>query len=152
MKTGYRLLFSLYVSFFVYSLLFFIWRSSGLIETTRLVNHRDKLSHNTKILSELNNKLDVQFDRLRSDSDLISLKARDLGFLKKGEGSIVLNGFKRSGISYSVGSYYKKFQSDTAPVNNFRIFALISGILTFLIMTLIKGNYNAHQRKFTLTN
>ena len=99
MKLGFRLLFSIYISFIVYSLLSLVWGSAGVIQTSLLKVYKDKLLQNTIELGDISNQLNLQFDRLRSDEDLITLKARDLGYFKEGEGEIILKGYKNGAIS-----------------------------------------------------
>lgn len=147
MKPGYRLLISLYITFIIYSLLSLIWGSAGIIQTSLLKIYKDKLVSNTIELEEIGNQLDLKFDRLRTDEGLIALKARKLGFFKEGEGEIILDGYKKNTISYTVGSYYKNFNMRINDNSHIRLFSTIIGILSFLLMTVLKDNSNANQRK-----
>lgn len=152
MRSGYRILLSIYVTFIIYSLLSLIWGSSGILETARLTVHRDLLAKNTERLSEINENLDVQFESLSTDSELITLKARELGYYADGEGEIVISGYKKRGIAYSVGSYYKNFEKRVVSGYNLRMVAAVIGLLCFLFMTLGKGSLNAPERKSSVTD
>ena len=147
MKPGYRLLSSIYITFIVYSLLSFVWGSAGILQTSLLKVYRNKLVQNTIELGIISNQLELQFDRLRTDEDLIALKARELGFFKAGEGEIVLNGYEKNSISYSVGSYFKKFNKKITDNSHIRLLSAFIGIISFLLMTILKDNSNVHRRK-----
>ena len=147
MKPGYRLLLSLYITFIIYSLLSLIWGSAGIIQTSLLKIYKDKLVSNTIELEEIGNQLDLKFDRLRTDEGLIALKARKLGFFKEGEGEIILDRYKKNTISYTVGSYYKNFNKRINDKSHIRLFSTIIGVLSFLLMTILKDNSNANHRK-----
>lgn len=151
MKPVDRLLFSTYITFIVYSILFLVWGSAGIRQTLLLEIYKNKLVKNTIELGEISSKLDLQFDRLRTDKDLIALKARKLGYFKSGEGEIILEGYRKNTISYSVGSYYKKFNQILTNNNSFRIFSTIIGVLSFLLMTILKDISNVYRKKKRIT-
>ncbi|MCK5198938.1 MAG: septum formation initiator family protein [Spirochaetales bacterium] len=150
MKPGYRLFFSLYITFIVYSISFLIWGTAGLLQTSMLKAYKNKLVQNTMELGEISNQLDIQFHRLRSDEDLIALKARELGFFKEGEGEIVFNGYQKSNISFSVGSYYQKFNTKVTNNSHIRLFSAIIGILSFLLMTVLRRDTNVQSKRNTV--
>lgn len=150
MKPGYRLFFSLYITFIVYSISFLIWGTAGLLQTSMLKAYKNKLVQNTMELGEISNQLDIQFHRLRSDEDLIALKARELGFFKEGEGEIVFNGYQKSNISFSVGSYYQKFNTKVTNNSHIRRFSAIIGILSFLLMTVLRRDTNVQSKRNTV--
>lgn len=147
MKPGYRLLFSVYITFIVYSLSSLIWGTAGIRQTSMLKAYKNKLLQNTMELGEISNQLDIQYYRLRSDEELIALKARELGFFREGEGEIVFKGYQKSNISFSVGSYYKNFNTKVTNNNHIRLFSAIIGILSFLLMTFLRRNANVRRRR-----
>lgn len=147
MKPGYRLLSSIYITFIVYSLLSLVWGPAGILQTSLLKVYKNRLVQNTIELGVISNQLELQFDRLRTDEDLIALKARELGFFRVGEGEIILNGYKKNSISYSMGSYYKNFNKKITDNSHIRLFSTIIGILSFLLMTILKDNSNVHRQK-----
>lgn len=147
MKPGYRVLSSIYITFIVYSLLSLVWGSAGILQTSLLKVYKNKLVQNTIALDIISSQLELQFDRLRTDEDLIALKARELGFFSAGEGEIILNGYKKNSISFSVGSYYKNFNKKITNNSHIRLFSTFIGILSFLLMTIFKDNSNVNRRK-----
>ncbi len=152
MKPGYRLLFSIYITFIVYTLSSLVWGTAGILQTSMLKAYKNKLVLNTMELGEISNQLDIQFYRLRSDEDLIALKARELGFFREGEGEIVFKGYKKSNTSFSVGSYYKKFNTKVTNNVHLRLFSAIIGILSFLLMTVLRRNTNVYRRRKPLNS
>jgi cell division protein FtsB len=139
MKPGTRILFSFYISFIVYSSISLIWGAAGVVQTSMLEAYKKKLEQNTIELSEISSNLDLEFKRLRTDKELISLKARDLGFFREGEGEIVIKGYESNSINFLVGSYYKRFSSEVINKFSLRIFSGIMGILFFLVLTVFRG-------------
>ena len=150
MKSGYRILISIYITFMVYTVTSMVLGPAGTIQTAKLITYKDKLVQNTIKLSEISSQLILQSNRLRTDHDLIALKARELGFFKEGEGEIIIKGYDKNNISFSVGSYYKLFNPKIINVSNIRIFSSIVGLMAFLLMTIFKKNPILPGRRFPL--
>ena len=140
MKPGYRILVSIYVAFIVYTLVVLVWGAAGILETSRLKDYKDKLLQNTIELSQISNQLAIQSNRLRTEQRLIKLKARDLGFFDDGEGQVIIRGYHKNNINYSVGSYYKRFNKEIGNINYFRLFSIIAGLIMFLLLSVLKNN------------
>jgi len=140
MKAGYRILLSIYITFIVYTLVVLVWGTAGIIETSRLKVYKDKLLQNTIELSQISNHLAIQSNRLRTEQGLITLKARDLGFFDEGEGQVIIKGYHKNNINYSVGSYYKRFNKEIGNISYFRYFSIIVGMIIFLLLSVFKNN------------
>lgn len=148
MKPSYRILFSIYITFIVYSTVFIIWGPAGIVQTSKLNTYKDKLIQNTTELSQINSKLVLQSNRLRTDQGLIALKARELGFFEGGEGKIIIKGYHINNVNFSIGSYYKKFNIKMANVNSFRIFSSIVGLFVYFLLTIFKKNTPVYKKRF----
>ncbi len=136
MKPGYRILLSVYITFMFYAIVSMVWGTSGLIQTEKLKSYKEKLEQNTLELSQISSSLVSQSKRLRTDSNLIAVKARDLGFFREGEGEIIIKGYNKNSINYSVGSYYNKYTNEMDNRGNIRIYSSIIGFLFFLILSI----------------
>jgi cell division protein FtsB len=151
MKPGHRFLFSIYISFMVYSIVIMIWGPAGTIQTSKLQVYKEKLIQNTDELSRISTKLNLQSNRLRTDQSLIELKARELGFFLKGEGEIIVKGFHKNNINFSIGSYYNSFNQIIPNVNYIRVISTFIGILVFFILTIFRTKLKFQKRKYTVS-
>ena len=148
MKPGLRILFSIYITFMVYAIVSIVWGPAGIVQTSKLKVYKEKLLQNTLDLSQISSTLTLQSLRLRTDHNLITLKARELGFFNEGEGELIIKGYQKNYINYSVGSYYKKFNKEITNVTYIRMFSVIFGFMVYLIMSVFKRNHQFQNRKF----
>ena len=148
MNPGHRLLFSIYITFMVYTIVSIVWGPSGVIQTSKLIIYKDKLVQNTIVLSQISSQLARQSDRLRTDQGLITLKARELGYFENGDGQIIIKGYQKNNINFSVGSYYKKFNKEISNTEYIRIFSSIIGLLVFLVLSVINNNLKYRKIKY----
>ncbi len=149
MKTGYRILLSFYITFVIYSIGTLFLGSAGIVEASLLDKYRNKLSENTINLKAINSNLESQYNSLISNHDLITLKARDLGYFKIGEGQIIIQSYKPKTYNFTVGSFYQRFSYNVLKSEYIRIFSAFIGIFTFLILTVFKGSSNVSKRRKT---
>jgi len=147
MKSGYRILFSFYITFVIYSIGTLFLGSAGIVEASLLEKYRNKLTENTINLKTINSNLESKYNSLISNHDLIALKARDLGYLKKDEGKIIIKSYQQKTNNFTVGSFYQRFSSNVLNTEYIRIFSGFIGIFTFLILTVFKGNSNVSKRR-----
>ena len=150
MKPGHRILFSIYISFIVYSSVSMIWGPAGILQTSKLNLYKEKLIQNTSELREISSQLVLQSNNLRSDQDLIALKARELGFFELGEGEIVIKGYQKKNINFSVGSFYKNFSVKIVNINNIRFFSLIAGFIVYLILTIFINKRPLYKKRLQI--
>ncbi|MEA1911584.1 MAG: hypothetical protein U9N32_07915, partial [Spirochaetota bacterium] len=138
----------IYITFMVYAIVSIVWGPAGIVQTSKLQIYKEKLLQNTVDLSQISSTLTLQSLRLRTDHNLIALKARELGFFNEGEGKFIIRGYSKNYINYSVGSYYKKFNKEITNVKYFRMFSVIVGFMVYLIMSVFIRNYQYQSRKF----
>ncbi len=148
MKPRHRILLSIYVTFIVYTTVSMIWGPAGMVQTSKLNSYKKKLIQNTTELSIIRSQLFLQSNRLRTDQELIALKARDLGYFDSDEGQIIIKGYQKKNISFSVGSYYKKLNIKIPNVSYIRIIAIIAGLFSFLFLTLFKNSIILENRRY----
>ena len=151
MKSGYRILFSFYITFVVYSLGTLFLGNAGIVQASLLENYRNKLVENTTNLKHISSKLDSQYNSLISNHELIVLKARDLGYFKNDEGKIIIKNYQKRPYNLIVGSFYQRFSNKVLSSEYIRIISALMGILTFLILTVFKGNSNEYKRRKSVT-
>ena len=147
MKPKHRILFSIYITFVVYSTIAMIWGPAGIVQTSKLNNYKEKLVQNTTELSLISSKLILQSNRLRTDHGLIALKARDLGYFDLGEGEIIIKGYQQKNINFSVGSYFKKFDIKTPNINYIRIISSIAGLICYIFLSSLNKKLYLHPKR-----
>ncbi|MCD6578851.1 hypothetical protein J7L48_05200, partial [bacterium] len=84
---------------------------------------------------------------LISNHELIALKARDLGYFNKDEGQIIIKNYQKKPYNFIVGSFYQRFSKNVLSAEYIRIFSAFIGILTFLILTVFKGNSHVYKKR-----
>ncbi len=117
-----------------------IWGNAGILQTYQLKSYKNRLVENTIELGKIGSDLEMQFNQLRLDEDLIAIKARDLGFLSGNEGKLIIDGYNPGNSGLKVGSYYKRFHNSVVNSNRIRVFSLLIGIVFFLVLTLYRKN------------
>jgi len=147
MKSGYRILFSFYITFVIYSIGTLFLGNAGIVQASLLENYRNKLVENTTNLKHISLRLESQYNSLISNHELIALKARDLGYFKKDEGQIIIKNYQKKPYNFIVGSFYQRFSNNVLSTEYIRIFSAFIGILTFLILTVFKGNSHVYKKR-----
>jgi cell division protein FtsB len=138
MKTGSRIIISLYLGYVVYSILMFVYGQSGLTALDELKNYRDKLVTNIEEIQETNRRLHVELDLLRSEAEYIRLESRRIGYFESDEGVIYVDGYENRRNHYTVGRIIRWEISEDGRKRLFRSLGLAAALFVFLIMTLAK--------------
>ena len=138
MKWGKRLLISLYIGFVIYSLLVLIWGPSGYFSLKSLNNYKNKLQQNNRELVDLHERLKIQLESLKYDSELIRLYARSLGYFDDGEQVIRVENYSNERNFYSVGRMIQQKQKNRDFRPLFRTFACSAVIIVFLLIGMVK--------------
>ena len=81
-----------WAAFAAYCLLSLVVGPAGMISCRQLEADRADMQRNLGSLGEANAHLRVELESLRSDADRAAREARSLGYLRPGEGSIVIAG------------------------------------------------------------
>ncbi|MFP4563170.1 MAG: FtsB family cell division protein [Spirochaetia bacterium] len=138
MKTGSRIIVSLYIGYAVYSLLTLVYGQSGLVALDELKAYREKLVRNLEEIQETNRRLHTEIDLLRSETDHIRRESRRIGYFEHDEGIIHIEGYENRKNHYAVGKIIRWEISQDGRKKLFRSLGLASSLLMFLVMTLSK--------------
>ena len=103
MKIGTRLLFSLYIGFVAASAAYLLYGPSGFVSYRELEVDAQRLDENLTELKAIHAELSAEFDSLRRSGDAVTLRARDLGYLRENEILLDLPSFETTPKSYAVG-------------------------------------------------
>lgn len=145
MKKGLLVLTALYTGFAVYCVLIFFYGKSGYFELKSLIRYRDSLVENNQELQEAGNALSREAQKLLSDSDILRLKARELGYLKKNQGKIIFSGYMPKEQTYSLGRVLKWQEHRKDHTLLFRSLAVGLSIL-MLLLSIVFGKKQKIQR------
>lgn len=141
MKIGYRILLALYCAFAVHAVLEIAWGSDGMEATNRLLGYRDTLSDNITELAKRNTVLTQQLEALRSDSELVALAARSLGYYRQDERIVRIEGLETGGTSHKIGSILQEPDQYAAISGVIRMSAcVLAALVGFLITSFRKGS------------
>lgn len=130
------LLYSLLVGLVIYSLLNFTEGDTGLEAMNRVESYRNLLNSNLDEINKINSELTVEFDALSSDSEMIKLKARALGYYDQGDHLVHIENWNPNYNEYNPGVVVKREYRIDVDEQPFRLMA-ISGTLFVLVLTIL---------------
>ena len=133
MKRGISLLIGLYCAFLSYSLMTYVWGENGLIAYQKLENYKESLESNIEDLQGVRKTLKGKTESLQSDPETLALSARDMGYYRENERIIYLEGYNSKKNLYVVGELMRPFSRDTVNPLVFRVFAVIVGVVGYII-------------------
>jgi len=97
-RLGFAVAFSLYVGLLVYCLLSLFLGPAGISAYGRLEERKEAMLVNLDRLGSIRAALDAELESLKSDPERAALEARSLGYLRKGETILLLDG-RREGMA-----------------------------------------------------
>ncbi|MEW5814339.1 MAG: septum formation initiator family protein [Spirochaetota bacterium] len=147
MRRGTRLFFSIYAGFLVYSLLIFVGGNTGILAMKKILQNRAEIQNNIEELEKINRQLASRLESLRSDTRLLKLYARELGYFDKNEKIVKISGYRSQGSFYAVGRLLKEEAENPSLKPAFRSIAVAVGITFFILSGLIKKDRNGNQKK-----
>ena len=141
------MLYSLYITFCVYSVLTLVWGSNGILEMRKLENFRYSIEKNIGNLETLHGDLADELDRLKSSSELIRLRSRELGYFEKDEVIIRIAGYHKLTNFYSVGRLIKHADLPKDRKQLFRTISICAGIAGCMLLFLLQGLFHDTKKK-----
>ena len=103
MNFSTRLLFSLYIGFMAASAVYFLYGPSGYVTYKEISRDALRIEKNIEDLKVIHGSLASEFELLRRSSEAVTLRARDLGYLREGESVLEIPGLRKKPRSYAVG-------------------------------------------------
>ncbi len=137
MKTSI-ILYSVFIGFATYSLLFFIEGDTGIKAMKKVDNYKQTLNVNLDEIHSINNGLTIYFDSLSSDNETIKLKARALGYFDKGDHIVHISNWNPDINEYKPGHVKKEEYLSESNNGKFRLASFLSSIFTCFFLLLIK--------------
>lgn len=87
--------------------------------------YKKELNDNLEAIQAINRELTVDFDALSSDSEMIKLRARALGYFNPGDHLVHIENWNPDFDEYNPGSVIKKEYKVDMDENSFRLTALV---------------------------
>lgn len=141
-----RVILSIVMAFFFYAGLDLFFGMDGVLSYRKINHHKNSLQSNLEQLKERNRDLLQQYEGLRTDSTIVQLLARELGYIRKDEKVIFFNDYEAPGRSYFIGDYIHTFQNENQPERYFRALSISLAIILFIMFSLA-GRKNTHHKK-----
>lgn len=135
MKLSFAL-YSLLAGLVIYSLLNFAGGDTGLAAMARAESYRDLLNTNLDSIREINRELNVDFDALSSDTEMIKLRARALGYFEKGDHLVNIANWNPESDEYKPGNVLKKEYRVHMDETRFRLTALAGSLFVMVLSVL----------------
>ena len=136
MKRVLPLFYSAYIGICIYSVLNIFFGVSGIIAFKKLDEFKHGVEKNLTILENRYLDFGKELNLLTSSSEVIRLKARELGYFEDNEIVIKVVGLEDKRNFHSVGRMIKYSDGDIDRKSLFRTISLISA-LTFLLIIII---------------
>ncbi len=102
--------------------------------------YKTAIMTNIKDLEGINRSLQIESERLIHDSDEIKIKARELGWIDWDEGVIIVKGFSRSQIGYTMGRLLSREHNKYENTTIYRLVSLMIGFLFYIASGFLKKN------------
>lgn len=133
-----KLFYSLFLGLSIYSLLVFSDGDTGLKAMTKVELYRDQLNSNLDTIRKINNDLTINFDSLSSDSEMIKLKARALGYFDKDDHLVHVTNWNPDYNEYKPGHIIKKEYLSDVNESRFRLISFSSIIISLIVLLMFE--------------
>lgn len=100
-----KVLFIIYCSVILNSLLLFVFGEKGCIEYEALARYKNALESNVKNVIEKNRSLNQMLTYTGTSKEQIKILAREIGYYKNDEKVIVLDGYSPPKSFYEIGNF-----------------------------------------------
>jgi len=140
-------MYAAYIGLIIYSLLNCFYGRAGFIAYDKLKIFEKEIYENISELEKLNGDLISEFERLRTSDELITLKARELGYIKDNEIMVKTSWEENRRNFYSIGRLLKNdfFMKSRKPM--FRTISIGTAIVFFLLFLILLQRKNHDHKK-----
>ncbi|GAB1481330.1 hypothetical protein MASR2M78_01450 [Treponema sp.] len=110
---------------------------TGILAQKSLEAERDRLSSNMEKLHLINQNLEGSINALRSDTDTISVYARELGYADSDERFVRIVGLSSAARrSFTAGNLLVSLRPRAIPDRSLKILSLLIGVFTLIFLKL----------------
>ncbi len=134
MKRGFALVTAVYIVFMTYGIELYIWGNHGVLAYRDLAEYKQKLERNVEELQQTGYTLTREADSLQYSAEKVALYARKLGYFSPEEKHLKVEGMNVKKDYYLVGELVKPYSRTDMNQNVFRIIALLTGSIAYIIL------------------
>ena len=144
-----RIIFPIFVSIAVYSLLSFFFGKTGIYSQRVIEDSTQSLIKNIEMIKQKGVELDVLIKNLTSDTETIKIFAHDLGYVEKDEVILKLSKFKSKNPLGEVSSGSAIMVRKSAYISDSlcKKFAALMGLISLVIEVLVARSYDYQERE-----
>lgn len=146
MKPGKRIVWSFYGTLIVYLIMNLFFGEYGVLEKQKLAAYETLLKENIAGLYRTGADLEEHSVALRTDSDMVALLARELGYRRADEVLVRIDGYNNPPDRYTVGKTINRAGTPPSRKQLLRVVTVIAGILIFFGLSLIGKQTNGKKR------
>ena len=132
-----KVIFSIYLGICLSFLLNFCFGEAGIIQYQKQINHKNLLLSNISELKTINQRLNHELDVLKTDSEIIQLLSRELGYYENDDNIIIIDGYPEKHNFHEIGKLIIN-TSKKAEINIvFRILTYIIPLIFYIALSII---------------
>lgn len=136
-----KVLISIFIGTFAYVLVSFIAGNNGILGYNKLLEQKKEIARQTEIIQNINNDLNLEYNALLRDKDVIAAYARKLDYVGNGEKLVKVNGLKPYQTTlYDTGNVMRKKSYPFISERLCKISGFTFFVLTFTMLILIEIN------------
>jgi thioredoxin-related protein len=130
-------LFIIYSSVILNSLLLFFFGEKGCLEYESLAAYKTRLEANLRDIKEKNRSLSDKLNFVATNREQMSIIAREIGYYKKDENAIILEGYSPPGSFYEIGNYVNRGEESKERNGVLRVIAICSTVCMIILYGII---------------
>lgn len=108
----------------------------------KLEKYKERLEKNEESLHDIQHTLEGRFMRFTNDPETIKTAARSLGYYDEDETTLYIDGYTQDKPFYLVGRSIGNFEPESVDPLVFRIVALLTGSITYILARAKKNRPN----------
>jgi hypothetical protein len=146
MKLSHILLI-IYISVICNSLVIFVFGDKGILEYESLSRYKSSLTENIANIMHKNKTLNRKLEYASSSKGNLEVLSREMGYYKKGEKVIFLDGYAPLGNFYEIGRYMND-PTERTPRNPVLRIIVLCCALTAIVLYAVFSRRNKHGHPF----
>jgi cell division protein FtsB len=132
----FKIILSVYVGICLSFVLNFYFGEAGILQYGKLNQHKSMLLENIAELNIINQKLKSEQEVLKTDSEIIKLLSRDLGYYENDDNIIMVEGYPEKRNFHEIGKLIINTEKNIEINIVFRILTYIVPLIVFILLSI----------------
>jgi cell division protein FtsB len=132
----FKIILSVYVGICLSFILNFYFGEAGILQYGKLNQHKSMLLENIAELNIINQKLKSEQEVLKTDSEIIKLLSRDLGYYENDDNIIMVEGYPEKRNFHEIGKLIINTEKNIEINIVFRILTYIVPLIVFILLSI----------------